>query len=182
VLDALAELAAALTPAPIDAAPVEETLDEMFHGWRTLETHVDDWAAEHLDELRELESRWADAAAGETLLHCDVRADNILLTPERVVFVDWPHACVGAAWVELLAFLPSVAMQGGPHPWTVFESHPVGRDVPPERLQPVLAALAGFFLQRSTLPPPPGLSTLREFQRGQGVEALAWLRRSLGAS
>jgi hypothetical protein len=73
-------------------------------------------------------------------------------------------------------------MQGGPHPWEIFESHAVGRDVPRERLQPVLAALAGFFLQRSTLPAPPGLSTLREFQRGQGVEALAWLRRSLGAS
>jgi len=99
-----------------------------------------------------------------------------------VVFVDWPHACVGAEWVELLAFLPSVAMQGGPHPWEVFESHPAGRGVPRERLQPVLAAVAGFFLQRSTLPPPPGLSTLREFQRGQGIEALIWLRRSLGES
>ena len=76
----------------------------------------------------------------------------------------------------------SVAMQGGPHPWTVFESHPVSRDVPPERLQPLLAALAGFFLYRATLPPPPGLSTLREFQRAQGVEALAWLKRSLGES
>jgi aminoglycoside phosphotransferase (APT) family kinase protein len=182
VLDALADLAEALTPTPIDAPPVEERLDELFHGWRTLESHVDDWAAEHLDELRELESRWAVAAAGETLLHCDVRADNILLTPERVVFVDWPHACVGAAWVDLLAFLPSVAMQGGPHPWALFESHPLGRDVPPGRLQAVLAALAGFFLQRSTLPPPPGLSTLREFQRAQGVESLAWLRRSLEGS
>jgi aminoglycoside phosphotransferase (APT) family kinase protein len=181
VLDALATLAEALTPAPISAPPVAETLDDLFDGWRTLEGHVDDWAAEHLEELRELESGWAAAAEGETLLHCDVRADNILLTPERVVFVDWPHACVGAAWVDLLAFLPSVAMQGGPHPWTIFESHRVGRDVPPERLNPVLAALAGFFLQRCTLPPPPGLSTLREFQRGQGIEALAWLRRSLGA-
>jgi hypothetical protein len=46
----------------------------------------------------------------------------------------------------------------------------------------VLAALAGFFQYRATLPPPPGLSTLRDFQRGQGVEALAWLRRSLDAS
>lgn len=182
VLDALAALAEALTPAPIAAPPVEEALDELFHGWRTLERDVDDWAAEHLDELHALEAGWAGAALGETLLHCDVRADNILLTQERVVFVDWPHACVGAAWVDLLAFLPSVAMQGGPHPWEIFESHPVGREVPRERLQPVLAALAGFFLQRSTLPAPPGLSTLRDFQRGQGVEALAWLRRSLGAS
>ena len=182
VLAALQTLADALTPAPISAPPVEETLDELFHGWRSLESPADDWVAEHVDELRELESGWAAAATGETLLHCDVRADNILLTQDRVVFVDWPHACVGAAWVDLLAFLPSVAMHGGPHPWEVFESHPLGRDVPPEGLQPVLAALAGFFLYRATLPPPPGLSTLRDFQRGQGVEALAWLRRSLGAS
>ncbi len=185
VLDALGDLAETLTPAPIAAPPVEEALDELFHGWRTLASDaesVDSWAAEHVDKLCALEAAWAAAAAGETLLHCDVRADNILLTSERVVLVDWPHACVGAPWIDLLAFLPSVAMQGGPHPWVLFESHPVGRDVPPERLQPVLAALAGFFLQRSTLPPAPGLSTLREFQRGQGVAALAWLRRSLGAS
>jgi aminoglycoside phosphotransferase (APT) family kinase protein len=182
VLAALETQADALTPAPISAPPVEETLDELFHGWRSLESPADDWVAEHVDELRELESGWAAAATGETLLHCDVRADNILLTQDRVVFVDWPHACVGAAWVDLLAFLPSVAMQGGPHPWEVFESRPLGRDVPPERLQPVLAALAGFFQYRATLPPPPGLSTLRDFQRGQGVEALAWLRRSLDAS
>jgi hypothetical protein len=182
VLGALTDLSRALTPAPIEAPAVVEALDDLFHGWRMLESHVDDWAAAHLDDLRALEARWAEAAVGETLLHCDVRADNILLTPDRVVFVDWPHACIGAAWIDLLAFLPSVAMQGGPPPWQVFESHPVGRDVPPERLQPVLAALTGFFLQRSTLPPQPGLSTLRDFQRGQGVHALAWLRRSLGAS
>lgn len=182
VLDALATLAEALTPAPIAAPPVAQTLDEIFHGWRTLAKPVDEWAAARLDELRELESGWAAAAAGETLLHGDVRADNILLTPGRVVFVDWPHACVGAAWIDVLVFLPSVAMQGGPHPWTVFESHPVSRDVPPERLQPVLAAVAGFFLHRATLRPPPGLSTVREFQRGQGIEALAWLRRSLDES
>lgn len=182
VLDALTDLSRALTPAPVDAPSVEEHLDELFHSWRALEHVEDNWAAAHLAELRALEARWADAAAGETLLHCDVRADNLLLTPERVVLVDWPHACVGAAWIDLLAFLPSVAMQGGPHPWEVFETHPVGRDVPPELLQPLLAALAGYFVHRSALPPPPGLSTVREFQRAQGVEALAWLRRSLGES
>jgi aminoglycoside phosphotransferase (APT) family kinase protein len=182
VLEAVTALGRALTPAPIDAPSVEEHLDEVFHGWRELERPEHEWAATHLDDLRALEAGWAAAAEGETLLHCDVRADNILLTRERVVFVDWPHACIGAVWFELLAFLPSVAMQGGPHPWEVFETHPVGRGVPAGLLQPVLAALAGYFAFRSTLPPPPGLSTLRAFQRGQGGEALAWLRRSLGES
>ena len=86
------------------------------------------------------------------------------------------------AWIDLVAFLPSVAMQGGPRPWEVFEAHPLGRDAPAEQVLPVVAALAGFFVERSLQPPPPGLPTLREFQRAQGIEALAWLRRSLGGS
>lgn len=182
VLDALTELAHALTPAPLAAPPLAEHYDELFDGWRELERPPDEWAAAHLDELRALEAQWSGAAVGETLLHCDVRADNILLTAERVVFVDWPHASVGVAWCDLLFLLPSVAMQGGPHPWEVWETHPLAQDVPPERLQPLLAAISGYLVHRGTLPPPPGLSTVREFQRAQGVEALAWLRRSLGAS
>jgi aminoglycoside phosphotransferase (APT) family kinase protein len=182
VLTALTALASALAPAPIDAPSLAETHDDLFHGWRTLERPADDWAGAHLAELRELESGWAGAAEGTSLLHCDLRADNILLTANRVVFVDWPHACTGAAWVDLVFFLPSVAMQGGPHPWEVWKSHPLADGVRPERLQPVLAALAGFFAERSELPAPPGLPTLRDFQQAQGVEALAWLRRSLSGS
>ena len=63
-----------------------------------------------------------------------------------------------------------------------WETHPLARDVPAERLRPPLAAVSGYLVHLGTLPPPPGLSTVREFQRAQGVEALAWLRRSLGAS
>jgi aminoglycoside phosphotransferase (APT) family kinase protein len=186
VLDALTDLAEALTPPPLEAPTAAEAYDELLHGWRTLATEgapgIDPWAAERLDELAALEARWGDAAAGGTLVHGDVRADNILLTAERVVFVDWPHACVGAAWLDLVLFLPSIAMQGGPPPWEVFEAHPLGQDAPADAVRPVVAAVAGFFVQRSTLPPPPGLPTLREFQRGQAIEALAWLRRSLGES
>jgi len=72
--------------------------------------------------------------------------------------------------------------QGGPPPWEVFEAHRLGRDAPSDAVMPVVAALAGFFVHRSTLPPPPGLPTLREFQRGQGIEALAWLRHGLDES
>jgi aminoglycoside phosphotransferase (APT) family kinase protein len=186
VLAALTDLAGALTPAPVEAPPVGEALDALFHGWRVLASGdaagIDPWAAERLDELAAHEACWAEAAAGSTLLHCDIRADNILLAPDRVVFVDWPHACVGAAWIDLIAFLPSVAMQGGPPPWEVFEAHPLGEAARQDDVVPVLAALTGFFVQRATLPPMPGLPTLRAFQRAQGVEALAWLRRSLDGS
>ncbi len=106
VLDALTDLCRALTPAPIAAPPVAEAIDELFHGWRSLDEPADEWAAAHLDELRELEASWAAGAVGETLTHCDVRADNILLAADRVVFVDWPHACVGAGWIDLVLFPP----------------------------------------------------------------------------
>ena len=70
-------------------------------------------------------------------------------------------------------------MQGGPRPWEVFDRHAVARDAPAARVDAVLAALAGFFVYAAAQPPPPGLPTLRDFQRAQGVEALAWLRRRL---
>jgi len=184
VLAAITDLAAALTPAPVDVDPFAESFGEILRGWQRLAEadgapELDPWAEAHLDELAELETGLAEAAAGETLLHADVRADNILITPERVVFVDWPHATLGAAWIDLACFLPSVAMQGGPRPWEIFDGHPVPRDAAPERVNAVVAALAGYFVHAGAQPPPPGLPTLRDFQRAQGVEALAWLRRRL---
>ena len=73
---------------------------------------------DRLDELVDLERRWPEAASGKSLLHLDVRADNVLLTPDRVHFVDWPWAAVGARWLDVVAMLPSVVMQGGPPPRT----------------------------------------------------------------
>src|SRR4029079_7016735 len=60
--------------------------------------------------------------------------------------------------------------------------HPVARDARPEDVDAMVAALAGFFVQRASLPAPPGLPTLREFQYAQGIESLSWLRRRLESS
>jgi len=61
----------------------------------------------------------------------------------------------------------------------VIRSHPLTRDVPKAQLDAVLAAIAGFFTTSSLLAPPPGLPTVRSFQRSQAVSALSWLRRRL---
>jgi hypothetical protein len=37
--------------------------------------------------------------------------------------------------------------------------------------------MAGYFAERGRLPDPPGLPTLRPFQRAQGEVATAWMRR-----
>lgn len=181
VLDAVDALSRTLTPAPIDAPPVTLRDASMFTGWRTLyaaggDAGLGTWAARHLGALAELESGWAAAADGDSLAHADLRADNILLTEDRVVFVDWPHAVRAAPWFDLLAMLPCVAAQGGPDPEAVFTAHPLGRDADPAAVTAVLAALAGYFVAHSLRPAPPGLPTLRAFQAAQGAAALDWLR------
>lgn len=190
VLSAIEGLSKALTPAPFPAPTFGERHRDLFTSWRTLVKSIpggeddgaglDPWTVDHLPLLARLESRCATASAGSTLLHSDLRADNILVTGNRILFADWPGACAGAPWVDLVLFLPSVAMQGGPAPWTLFDHHPLARDANAEGPTAVLAALAGFFIGHSRKPPPPGLSTLRPFQRAQGAEALAWLRHRLG--
>ena len=192
VLDMVADLAATLTPAPAGLPTIGERLAPTFVGWRRLAADaaagnddlagLDPWAARHLDRLADLEAGWPAAAEGDTLLHTDLRADNLLLTPARVVAVDWPWACVGAAWVDLLLLLPSVTMQGGPDPEPTFAAHPVAAGTDPLAVTTTLAAWAGFLLGGSRLPPPPGLPTLRAFQLGQGRVALDWLRRRTGWS
>jgi aminoglycoside phosphotransferase (APT) family kinase protein len=183
-------MSTALTPAPIAVEPVGELMPAVFAGWQRLaagvdagqdDLHgVDPWAQRHLAELVALEAAAPEAAAGTTLLHADIRADNILLTPSRVVFVDWPWASRGAAWVDLLFMLPSVAMQRGPKPWEIFDAHPLGRRAPAGAVTSVVAAVAGFMIRGSRLPAPPGLPTVRAFQRDQGVPALEWLKRRTG--
>jgi hypothetical protein len=111
-----------------------------------------------------------------------VRADNILLTDDRVWFVDWPHACVGAAWVDVVCFAPSVAMQGGPTPEEVIARHPACRTAEPAEITATVAALAGYFTHRALQPPPPGLPTVRAFQAAQGVVARRWLAQRTGWS
>jgi len=187
VLRAIEELSASLTPAPIDVEPVGELMPNVFAGWKRLTASVaageddlhgiDPWVQRHLDELVVLEAASADAARGTTLLHTDLRADNILLTPSRVFFIDWPWASRGAPWVDLLFMLPSVAMQRGPKPWEIFDEHPLGRRAPDRAVTAVVAAAAGFMIFGSRLPPPPGLPTVRAFQRDQGIPALKWLKR-----
>lgn len=187
VLEALAGLSDILTPSPLQAdavAAARNVMAESICSWKLLQQQrpdrLDDWSLRHLDQLVALDEAASQAVAGETLLHFDVRADNILLTPDRVWFVDWPHACVGAAWVDLVLFAPSVTMQGGPTPEALLERSTLCRDVDPHAITAVVAAAAGYFTHRALQPPPPGLPTVRVFQAAQGMVARRWLAERTG--
>jgi aminoglycoside phosphotransferase (APT) family kinase protein len=188
VISALDGLHQLLTPSPLDGVPaVQEMYSGTLSGWRDLAAaggggDLDDWSARNLHSLADLEADWAAAAAGTTLLHSDVRADNVLITADGVVFVDWPGACTGAPWFDVVAFAPSVAMQGGPEPDWVLASSRTGSAADPDAVTAVVAAVAGYFTRQALRPAPPGLPTVRAFQAAQGAHARAWLRRRTGWS
>jgi len=184
VVPALTKMSAGLTPAPIDTGETApDALARDINGWQDAlargEDRLDPWIRRNLDRLAGLEARAPEAAAGVTLLHFDIRADNILVSDDRVYVVDWPWARSGAAWVDWVAFAPSVAMQGGPDPESLLRRFDVG-GVAPEAIDAVLCSLAGYFVIRSLAPAPAGLPTLRAFQAAQGRQAIAWLRERTG--
>jgi hypothetical protein len=184
-VDALAAMSALLTPSPIEAPPVADRLAASFNGWRALAkaradgddlAWLDPWATARLDDFAAREERVAELCIGTTLLNMDVRADNILLTDDRVYFVDWPWASQGAPWLDLALFVPSVWMQAGADAARVVTGHRLLTAADPAALTAFAAGVTGMLLHRSKQPAPPGLPTLRQFQSAFGAASLEWLR------
>ncbi len=184
VVPALRRFAGEMTPSPVD--PLQSVADRhrpVFSGWRRLAGGDGDagrlspWALDHLDRLAHLEAAWEPAVAGSTLLHADLRADNLLLDDAGTVWiVDWPWACEGAAFVDVLFMLPSIGLGGGPDPATVVDRYDLFADVDDEAVLTVAVALAGFFTRAAIDPPPAGLPALRRFQQAQADVTVRWLQ------
>jgi hypothetical protein len=169
--------AIAATPPP---AEIPRLLGEMFdiaEGWEPLAADP-----ERVFGLGAFDRAWferfapvlADAAAearleGSTLLHGDVRSDNLCIREDRAVLVDWNWACRGAAELDLVAWLPSLAHEGGPTPWTIAPGHAA-----------LASLLAGFFLEHAARPHIPQAPHVRQLQLDQGVVSLRWACHELG--
>ena len=187
VLEAMASLATELSPSPL-RPPLVGDAAAAFGGaelsWASLaalpDPALDRWSARHLPALVRLEAAAAEAARGDTLLHFDLRADNMLLTADGVRIVDWPHAHHGQAWVDLAWFAPSVAMQGGPPPRDLVRRYGAAREADPAALDAVVAGVAAYFTAAALQPPSPGLPTLRSFQAAQAAVAREWLAERTG--
>ena len=136
---------------------------------------------DHLPELLQLAEDSLEAISGDTLVHMDIRADNLLVRPDgTVVLVDWPHACIGAAWLDSVLLLLNVAVYGGHDIDALMASTPVLAKADPTAIDAALALLASYFSHAWRQPPPPGLPTVRDWQKLQGDVVLPWLARRRG--
>ncbi len=186
VLATLGQLAVELTPAPdLDVPTARAALELDAAGFRRLlDAGVDDFeplVTDHLPELLQLAEDSLEAISGDTLVHMDIRADNLLVRPDgTVVLVDWPHACIGAAWLDSLLLLLNVAVYGGHDIDALMASTPVLAKADPTAIDAALALLASYFSHAWRQPPPPGLPTVRDWQKLQGDVVLPWLARRRG--
>lgn len=189
-LDAQARAALALTDPPADLLaadlkPFGSVLDSTLSSWRlivagerTLSTDAPSWLADRLPELAALETGF-DAATrhARTLLHCDLRLDNIVLDDTgRAWICDWSFLGTGPAWFDTLTLLLS-AEGGGLPVDALFAAHPTAAGLESAALDTGLAAVLGYYLHASAQDPVPGSPAIRGHQRYYGQLALRWLSR-----
>jgi hypothetical protein len=130
-----------------------------------------EWLSDHLPALSD-----ASAVAeigGASLLHFDVRSDNLCLWDGRAVLVDWNNACVGNAVMDTASWLPSLEAEGGPAPEIILPDETPG-------LPAIASLLAGYFCAAAGLPRIPQAPHARPLQLMQAKTSLPWAARLLG--
>jgi aminoglycoside phosphotransferase (APT) family kinase protein len=187
VVATVAGLADVLTPSPaVDAPAAEKDLATLVHGWRQLAeippADLQDWESRHLDALAVLETRWLTAAAGDTLIHGDVNASNLLVSEDSVYLIDWAQPTLGAAWLDVADLIPHLILAG--HTSAAAEETladvPAWRSTAPAVITSYAAAFAGYWARSSRQPDPPGVPHLRGHQARAGRAAITWVAHRTG--
>ena len=174
VLACLAQVAD-FTPPPDLPQAVDSQFN--FRGWLEIEDDPEPFLAIGL-----CSRPWLDAAlptlrfateiaplAGSSLLHFDVRSDNICLRDGRAVLIDWNFACLGNPLADVVFWLPSLHAEGGPRP----------EEVVPEGAAELAALIAGYFASHAARPEIPEAPHVRALQLRQARTALPWAARAL---
>jgi hypothetical protein len=174
VVDALRVLARC-TPPP-NTGTVREHFADLYDRWRIVEADPEPFLSLGLRDRAWLDDALprilaavdADPAAGDDLCHFDVRSDNMCFRDGRAILVDWNWLSLGSSRVDVAAWLPSLALEGGPRPWEVLPG--AGAEA---------AFVAGVWAAVAGLPAPETAPHVRAMQRAQLAVALDWIDRDL---
>ncbi|MEU6563408.1 phosphotransferase [Nocardia nova] len=183
VLATVEDLRRLLTPNPIPGIPAfVEVYGPELNTWQRYAedgppADLDEWSSRNLGRLASLEAIWPGHAAGTTLLHTDLRPDNMLRHADgSVVVVDWAWPCVGASWIDLAALVPSLVARGvDPDP--VLAAHPATRDVEPVVLDAFACGVLGYWERALRRPAPPRSPHLYRYRVAAAQVTREWLRR-----
>ena len=150
--------------------------DDIANGWHTIDAHrlpflqlglvTVDWLNACLPALQAAAHQ--TSPRGRHLLHFDVRSDNLCIRDGVACLVDWNHACLGAANMDVAFWLPSLRVEGGPPPEAILGDAPT-----------LAAIVSGFYACRAGLPHIPQAPKVRILQQRLLRAALPWAIRAL---
>lgn len=185
VLDSIAALSAVKTNS--DLPRLADELSDDALSWGRLEGEglmgtTTPWCIENFVFLRTAAERVASVVTGERLIHGDLRADNILIDSSgRARLLDWPWAARGAGWEDALLYLLDLRVEDSTADVDALLDHPAFGESRSEDHVALLSAIAGNWFEKCRLPAPPGMTTLRDFQRREAITAVDWIaQRSNG--
>jgi len=174
VVAAVTAMSQALTPAPqaLTLPTWRDELDDVPSYCDRCEP--DGLVAQHGEQLVQLAQAGLDVG-GDTLVHCDLRDDNIIVDGTGRVWVcDWNWPVLGAPWIDLLTVLIS-ARGDGHDADAILAAGPLTQGVSAENIDAVLALLAVYFLGAKEEPAPPTSPWLRVHQTWYADVTWAWL-------
>jgi hypothetical protein len=181
VLAAVRELSLALTPAP-PGRPWKGFVADIFPDPPGLFDQVRSRGLlpDIAGRLRELGTSAVESVRGDTLVHSDLRDDNLILTDTGEVWVcDWNWPTRGPIWVDTLTVAISMVGDGLDGDRMLNESGLVA-DTDTDLIDGLLALLLGYFLTAGTEAPPDGSPFLRTHQTWYARVTEGWLRHRRG--
>ncbi|MEZ5093009.1 hypothetical protein [Nocardioides sp.] len=184
-LDALEDVAARLTPVPdgLELATFADDFADFAAAWDDVlagEPALPGMTASRLETAATLARGFAEATSGDTVVHTDVRDDNLLLG-DQVVICDWNWLATGADWLDTV-FLLLGPRGDGLDVEAVLRERELTRGVADEQVDIVLALLVGYFLRQRELPAPPSSPYLRQHQAWCAETSWEWLAERRGWS
>ncbi|MGD9961438.1 phosphotransferase [Nocardioides sp.] len=181
-LDTVADLADRLTP-----PPVRMDLDTFADEFASVPGHWDHVRATqpglpHLEEAAALAAGFREVTAGDTVVHTDLRDDNLLIDDDGKVWTcDWNWPVLGASWLDAVFLLIGPRGDGLDVEAVIADRSELSA-VPPDHIDRVLALLAGYFLKQRDDPVPPTSPHLRAHQSWHAETCWDWLCERRGWS
>ena len=162
---------------PPEHLPFLEEYRADLSGWDDVEKHPEllldlgivsaRWLEQALPTLKDASAR--SVLEGSALLHFDVRSDNLAFLSERTVLVDWSSAVIGNPLLDVVGWLPSLHLEGGPAPENILGEEAVE----------LVALVAGYLAWQAGQPTIVDAPQVRLVQRAQLETALPWAARLL---